>query len=431
MLNGFGEFLVDGIPLMSLTHPSSFHFEPCARRLRLDPHDRTFVQNPYLAYALLHAATPSFFWENYGFWCFIGYDAVNKLLRDRRFGREKRDSAADSQGNVGDRSHLKDFDHVEKFSMLELEPPTHTRLRTLVNRAFVSRQVERLRPRIEALSHELIDRFEPRGEADLIAEFATPIPVTIIAEMLGVPTETAPQLLDWSHRIVAMYMHGRNRQSEDRANGAAAEFSSFLRDYAGRRRAQPADDLLSLLFTAEADGAKLSEDELITTAILLLNAGHEATVHQTGNAVKTVLESGFDPAKLFADTESSAETVEECLRFDAPLHMFTRYVYEEIDLGDGIQLKPGNQIGLMLGAGNRDPRAFAWPDDFLPDRSDQKNLSFGAGIHFCIGAPLARLELQVALKVLFDRLPNLRFKMKPVYRDTYHFHGLERLDVEW
>ncbi len=410
-------------------NPLSFDFD--GRRLRLDPHDRTFFQDPYRAYAMLHADGPSFFWENYGFWCFIGYDAVNRLLRDRRFGREKRSSTADSQGIVSDRSHLKDFDHVEKFSILELEPPTHTRLRTLVNRAFVSRQVERLRPRIETLAHDLIDRFEPLGKADLIADFATPIPVTIIAEMLGVPVESAPQLLDWSHRIVSMYMHGRDRQSEDSANAAAAEFSSFLRDYTGRRRAEPADDLLSLLLAAEADGAKLSEDELITTAILLLNAGHEATVHQTGNAVKAILESGLDPAELFANPETVAKTVEECLRFDAPLHMFTRYAYEEIDLGDGILLKPGNQIGLMLGAGNRDPMVFASPDTFMPDRTDQKNLSFGAGIHFCIGAPLARLELQVALKVLFDRLPNLRFKEQPIYRDTFHFHGLERLDVEW
>lgn len=416
---------------MSSSRPSSFHFETNHRRLWLDPHDQTFFQNPYPAYGRLHAATPSFFWENYGFWCFIGYDAVNKLLRDRRFGREKRNSVADSQGNIGDRSHLKDFDHVEKFSMLELEPPAHTRLRTLVNRAFVSRRVDRLCPRIEALAHDLIDRFESRGEAELIADFATPIPVTIIAEMLGVPVESAPQLLDWSHRIVSMYMHGRNRESEERANAAAAEFSGFMRDYARRRRADPRDDLLSLLLAAEADGAKLSEDELVTTAILLLNAGHEATVHQTGNAVKTVLEGGHDPARLFDDPESVAKTVEECLRFDAPLHMFTRYAYEEIDLGDGITLQPGNQIGLMLAAANRDPRAFGSPDVFMPNRTDQKNLSFGAGIHFCVGAPLARLELQVALKVLFDRLPNLRLNGQSIYRDTYHFHGLERLHVTW
>jgi unspecific monooxygenase len=416
---------------MTPATPASFQFNPATRHLRLDPHDQVFVQNPYGTYAALHAQTSAFFWEEYGFWCFIGYDGVNKLLRDRRFGRENRHGIADSQGNTGDRAHLKDFDHVEKFSMLELEPPTHTRLRTLVNRAFVSRQVERLRPRIETLAHALIDRFEAKGKADLIADFATPIPVTVIAEMLGVPTDAAPRLLDWSHRMVAMYMHGRNRRSEDSANAAAAEFSGFLRDYAGRRRSEPADDLLSLLLAAEADGAKLSEDELVTTAILLLNAGHEATVHQTGNAVKTIVESGRSAADLFCDADSTARTVEECLRFDAPLHMFTRYAYEEIDLGDGIAVKPGDQIGLMLGAGNRDPNAFADAGAFLPGRSDQKNLSFGAGIHFCIGAPLARLELQVSLKVLFDRLPGLHFKEAPRFKDTYHFHGLERLIVEW
>ncbi len=411
--------------------PASFRHDPEHRHLQLDPLDPSFFQDPYPAYAHLHAAGSSFFWENYGFWCFIGYDAVNRLLRDRRFGREKRHSDADSQGRAGDRSHLTDFDHIEKFSMLELEPPVHTRLRTLVNRAFVSRQVERLRPRIEALANDLIDQFEPKGQADLIAEFATPIPVTIIAEMLGVPTQAAPQLLDWSHRIVAMYMHGRTRQSEESANAAAAEFSQFLRDYAGKRRSEPADDLLSLLLAAEADGAKLTEDELITTAILLLNAGHEATVHQTGNAVKTILESGTNPASLLADAETTAKTVEESIRYDAPLHMFTRYAYEAIDLGDGIKLEPGEQIGLMLGAANRDPLVFQSPETFRPERTDQKNLSFGAGIHFCIGAPLARRELQVALKVLFDRLPNLGLRDVPRYRNTYHFHGLERLEVTW
>ena len=414
-----------------MTLPHSYNYDPVQRHLRLDPKDQDFFNNPYLVYAQLHATGPSFYWEDYGFWCFIGYEAVNRFLRDRRFGREKRHSSADSQGKAGGQSHLKDFDRIEAFSMLELEPPTHTRLRTLVNRAFVSRQVERLRPRIEQLANDLIDAFEHRKQADLMAEFATPIPVTVIAEMLGVPATTAPQLLDWSHRMVAMYMHGRTRQSEDSANAAAAEFSAFLRDYAGQRRAEPADDLLSLLLAAEADGTKLSEDELITTAILLLNAGHEATVHQTGNAVKTILECGKEPSALFADAASTTSTVDECIRYDAPLHMFTRYAYEAIELGDGIQLKPGDQIGLMLGAANRDPNAFAAPQQFLPERADQKNLSFGAGIHFCIGAPLARLELQVALKVLFERLPQLRLLQQPRYRDTYHFHGLERLDVTW
>jgi len=406
-------------------------FDAATRRVRLDPHEQRFVQNPYEAYAWLHGKSRSFFWEDYGFWCLGGFDDVNRLLRDRRFGREKPADVADDQGYRGDRSHLADFDAIEANSMLELEPPVHTRLRTLVNRAFVSRQVERLRPRVENLANELIDGFENNGEADLLVAFAAPLPITIIAEMLGVPVEMGPQLLDWSHKMVAMYMHGRTRQTEDIANRAARDFSDFLRAYAAERRRQPGDDLLSLLIAAQEDGQKLSEDELVSSAMLLLNAGHEATVHQTGNAVRAILAQGDDPRRFFMSAQAVDETVEECLRFDAPLHMFTRYAYGEIDLGGGVTVKPGEQIGLLLGMANQDPLAFASPATFDPSRGDQKNVSFGAGIHFCIGAPLARLELQAALKILFDRLPGLRLAEEPLYRDTYHFHGLERLICRW
>jgi unspecific monooxygenase len=238
-----------------------------------------------------------------------------------------------------------------------------------------------------------------------------------------------PQLLAWSHRMVAMYMHGRNRAAEDSANEAAHEFAAFLRGYVDERRRKPGDDLLSLLIAAQDGEQKLSEDELISSVILLLNAGHEATVHQTGNAVRSILLSGVDQRALFATPQATAATVEECLRHDAPLHMFTRYAYEPVDLGSGADLEPGEQVALMLGMANRDPRAFVEPDRFDPTRTDQKNVSFGAGIHFCIGAPLARLELQAGLKVLFERLPNLRLAAEPGYRDTFHFHGLEKLEV--
>jgi cytochrome P450 len=405
-------------------------FDPASRRVRLDPHEPAFVQDPYAAYRFLHAHAPTFFWEEYGFWCLGGFDDVNRTLRDRRLGRQKPAGAADSQGRSGERLHLADFDGVEANSLLELEPPVHTRLRTLVNRAFVSRQVERLRPRIEALSHRLIDDFADRDEVDLLPAFATPIPITIIAEMLGIPVDMGPRLLDWSHRMVAMYMHGRSRATEDSANEAAHEFASFLRAYVGQRRQKPGDDLLSLLIAAQEDGQRLSEDELVSSVILLLNAGHEATVHQAGNAVRTILTADGDQRGLFDTPEATAAAVEECLRFDAPLHMFTRYAYEAVDLGNGAVIRPGEQVALLLGMANRDPRAFAEPDRFDPKRTDQKNVSFGAGIHFCIGAPLARLELQVALKALFDRLPGLTLAAAPHSRDTYHFHGLERLDVE-
>ena len=411
--------------------PPYLSFDAKTRRLSLDPHDDGFVQNPYEAYAWLHGVAKTFFWENYGFWCFGGYEDVNRLLRERRLGREKPAGAPDSQGNLGERAHLAAFDAIEANSMLELEPPVHTRLRTLVNRAFVSRQVERLRPRVEALANDLIDRFDPSRPVDLLPSYAAPLPITIIAELLGVPVDMGPQLLDWSHRMVAMYMHGRTRETEEDANRAALEFSDFLRGYVAQRREKPADDLLSLLISARDDGQKLSEDELVSSAILLLNAGHEATVHQTGNAVRTVLNAGGDPRRFFATPQQAAATVEECLRYDAPLHMFTRYANDWIDLSPGVVIAPGERVGLLLGAANNDPAAFEQPRRFDPARTDQKNVSFGAGIHFCVGAPLARLELQIGLKVLFERLPALRLAFEPAYRDAYHFHGLEMLKAEW
>ncbi|RWC91607.1 MAG: cytochrome P450 [Mesorhizobium sp.] len=406
-------------------------FDPATRRLRLDPREPAFFLNPYEAYGFLHNASNAFFWEEFGFWCFGGFGDVNRLLRDRRFGRQNPAGIPDSRGAGQDRTHLKAFDGIEANSMLELEPPVHTRLRTLVNRAFVSRQVERLRPRVEALAKELIDRFEPGKAVDLLPAFASPLPITIIAEMLGVPVEMGPQLLDWSHQMVAMYIHGRTRETEETANRAAGEFSNFLRGYVTERRKSPGDDLLSLLISAQEDGERLSEDELVSSAILLLNAGHEATVHQTGNAVHSILAQGGDPRRFFTSPETTAATVEECLRFDAPLHMFMRYAYEEIEIAPGIVVRPGQTIGLLLGMANHDPYAFADPLAFQPGRPDQKNVSFGAGIHFCIGAPLARLELQVSLKTLFERHPQLHLAEQPRFRDTYHFHGLEALSVRF
>jgi cytochrome P450 len=409
-------------------------FDGANRRLRLDPHEPRFFQNPYETYGRLHQLGASFFWEEFGFWCLAGFDDVSRLLRDRRFGRENPDGPPSPQGQGLPRHHVRHFDALEEHSLLEREPPVHTRLRTLVHRAFVSRQVERLKPRLESLCHELIDGFELSGQADLIPAYASPLPVTIIANMLGIDEAMGPQLLEWSHAMVAMYVHGRTRGIEECADKASKDFASFLRGELESRRSWSGEDLLSLLALAEADGQKLTEDELISTAVLLLNAGHEATVHQTGNAVKALLEHVTHPASLFGSEETAARAVEEALRFDAPLHMFTRYAASDMELesaGGAIKLKKGEKIGLLLGAANRDPASFSGPDRFNPNRTDQKNVSFGAGIHFCIGAPLARLELQVSLKTLFQRLPSLRLASPPRYRDSYHFHGLERLDLTW
>jgi cytochrome P450 len=408
--------------------PASLRIDSRHSRVSLSPTDPVFVQDPYPAYRAIREVAPLFLWEEYGCWCAASHQLVFDLFRDKRFGREILHVATREElGWPQPQAHLAPFDAVDAHSMLEREPPVHTRLRTLVNRAFVTRQVERLRPRIAALANELIDGFEAKGEAELIQAFATPIPVILIAELLGVPAEMAPRLLDWSHRMVAMYQFNRTRSIEDQAVAAAEEFTAFLRGYVAERRAVPRDDLISHLIAAEAQGDRLSEDELISTCILLLNAGHEATVHAIGNGVKAILQARLEPADVLAGGEG---LVEEMLRFDPPLHMFKRYALEDVTLGPAV-IRKGEQIGLLLGAANHDPARFAEPERFLSGRERSPHVSFGGGIHFCVGAPLARLELEVAVPILFQRLPGLALEGVPLFGDTYHFHGLRALDVRW
>ena len=203
-----------------------------------------------------------------------------------------------------------------------------------------------------------------------------------------------------------------------------------MRGYAKVRRADLRDDLISQLLVAESEEGRLSEDELVTTCIVLLNAGHEATVHAIGNAVRTILERALDPRTIFADAKTTAATVEELLRLDPPLHLFTRYALEDVETC-GVSLRKGEKIGLLLGAANRDPERFPDPDAFEPSAIPTRMSTFGAGLHFCIGAPLARLEMAVALPILFERLPGLRLAERPRCRDAFHFHGLEALRVAW
>ena len=394
------------------------------RSVSLDPCDPHFYNNPYPAYRAIRSAVPIFKWDEYGYWCFARHEDVSALLRDRRFGRQILHVASREElGWAETPEHLRAFYHFEQHSLLELEPPVHTRLRGLVNRSFLSRQVERLRPAITNLSNRLIDEIEAMGEADLLACFATPIPIVIICDLLGVPPDMAPQLLLWSHDMVAMYQARRDRVIETAAVKATVEFSTFMRGYIAQRRREPREDLLSELIRAEEQGAKLNEDELVTTAILLLNAGHEATVHALGNGIKCLLE-------LNIRNGIGEGHVEEILRYDAPLHLFTRYALEDLEYA-GVKFRKGEEVGLMLGAANRDPARFADPDSFDPSRDPNSHVSFGAGIHFCIGAPLARLEMQVALPLLFQRLPKLRLAEAPRYRNAYHFHGLESLRVQF
>jgi cytochrome P450 len=386
--------------------------------LHQSPKDPAFVQDPYPFYTRARSVGPFFRWQDYDLICTGSAAAVNAIFRDRRFGREPVEPPVIPP-------HLAPFYAVEAHSMLELEPPRHTRLRNLVLRAFTSRRIAGLAPDVTALAHELAEAL-PSGPFDLLQSFAQPLPVRIIARLLGVPESMAPDLLRWSNAMVGMYMACRTREAEDRAIAATEAFVAFLRSYIAERRSRPADDLITQLIAAEMGGEKLSTEELISTCILLLNAGHEATVHTIGNGVKTLLETGTAFTALGPEAVDS--TVEEILRFDPALHMFTRHAYAEVEVM-GHTFQRGDQVGLLLAAANRDPGVWDRPDRFLPSRPVKPHASFGAGLHFCVGAPLARLELQIALPILFQRHPSLSLANTPHYADVYHFHGLHQLLV--
>ena len=231
--------------------------------------------------------------------------------------------------------------------------------------------------------------------------------------------------------MVRVYTLTQTYEEELQANLAAKEFQDYLGKLVIEKRHQPGNDLISHMVTRSDDHNHLRDDEIISISILLLNAGHEATVHQFGNSVKTLLELRCDTDALLGTQQAADATVAEALRYDAPLHLFTRYAQEDVSLGHDVQLRRGDEIGLLLGAANRDPRQFVDAGSFVPGRADGNHVSFGAGLHFCIGAALANLELRVALQTLFERIPELKLSGNPVYQDKYHFHGLEALYVEW
>lgn len=423
--------MVETITLPSSALPESFSL--LGGELRLDPRDPAFFLNPYPTYHALLSAGGLAHWKEIGGYAVARHDLVTALLRDRRFGRIVTEDPLGRPDYSGKPDHLSAFYGVEAHSLLDLEPPTHSRLRALVARAFVSRRIERLAPQIVAIADELIDGFADAPVVDLIERFASPLPVRVIADLIGVPGSACPRLLDWSHRMVAMYTPRRTIENEHAANTAARDFADFLEMVIAEKRKAPGDDLVSGLIAAQGEEGRLNDAELISTLVLLLNAGHEATVHQIGNAAKTLLENTQAPTRLFAREEQAIAAIEETLRFDPPLHLFERYALEEVELADGIRLKRGDKVALLLGAANRDPNVYAEPDAFRPERFMAKgttmHTAFGGGIHFCIGAPLARLESRLALQQLFARCPELKLARPPRYRDSWHFHGLERLEV--
>lgn len=380
------------------------------KSLTQSPIDPAFIQNPYPFYERARAAGDLIYWEDYNRICATSHAAVNHVLRDKNWGREIPSEYAKPIPN-----HIQPFMDIEAHSMLELDPPRHTKLRTSVLRAFTSNRIKSLAPDVESLANHLIDQFDPT--TDLLQSFCTPIPVTIIARLIGAPETDAPLLLEWSHKMVAMYQASRTRPDEDAAAKASTEFATYLSDLQTLRMRRPQQDLISALLTRA--GTKLTGPELTSTCILLLNAGHEATVHALANATKTFLET---------DTKPNDASVEETLRYDPPLHLFERHAKSDCEaFGHGF--KRGDTVVCLLASANRDAAVFDQPEIFQPNRAKNPHVSFGQGIHFCLGAPLARLELQIALKTLFTRCPNMQLIGQPTYANTYHFHGLTALKV--
>ena len=397
-----------------------------------DPRDPDFVADPYSRYAKWHTQYPCVYWQEYNLWCLFRYSSVNRALRDRRFARLP--PVGIDVAPV--QAHMRDFAAAEASSLLCLEPPEHTRLRKLVNRAFVSRQIGRMEPFIHSLAHRCVDSIEAHGQSELMQHYATDIPLVVITKLLGVPEEAGPQLVEWSRAMTRVYTRVQTQAEEVTANQAAADFRVFLDDVIKNKRKNPRDDLLSHMLALKHADKPITDQEIISVCILLLNAGHEATVSLLGNAVYTLLEQYpvSDRASLLTllkDNDSANSVVEECFRFASPLHLFTRYAQEELKLENGVTIAKGEEIGLLLAAANRCPKQFDQPDAFLPGRADAAHLSLGAGIHYCVGAQLSKLEIRVALQVLFERLPHIQLASKPFYQDRFHFHRLERLDICW
>ena len=373
-----------------------------------------------------------FFWQEHDLWTFTTHSDVSAILRNRRFGRRISHLKSPEQlGIIPTPTKLKPFFDIDGLSMLGHEPPEHTRLRGLVQKGFMAQQVEQLRPRIELLCAELLDGLADRDEFDVIECYATPIPVTVIAELLGVPTEMAPNLLGWSHAMVQMYEMQRTPKIESDAVEASQQFVAYLRSFVNDRRRRPSEDLISQLIAVEAEGEKLTEDELISNCILLLNAGHEATVNVIGNGLLGLLKFPDQLSRWRANTDLLIDkiAVEELMRFDTPLHQFNRWVLEPVEF-NGTKFEVGQEIALLLGAANRDPKAFNSPDELILDRQPNPHVSLGGGIHYCLGAPLARLEIQIAVPMFIRKFPQVSLVEEPEFRNNYHFHGLESLRVQ-
>jgi len=390
-----------------------------------NPLDSRTKEDPYPYYAWLRMKDPVHRSAIMRGWVLSRHADCFAVLRDQRFGVEPEHAGAPAlPPEIAEGAFYRLFRH----SLLALDPPDHTRLRSLARKAFTRGAVERMRPRIVAIVDELLAEPLQRGEMDIIADFAFPLPVIVIAEMLGVPPEDRAQFKAWSDDLGEGLEPLLTPEQVQRADRAARELSAYLRAIIGERRRHPREDLLSALVLAEEEGNRLSEQELFSMCALLLAAGNETTTNLIGNGMLALLRNP-DQLQLLRERPDLIENaVEELLRYDSPVQMTSRFAMEDVEIG-GRMIRRGEMIITLLGAANRDPAVFPYPNRLDITRTPGPHLAFGLGVHYCLGAPLARLEGAIAIDALVRRTQDLRLAGQPRWRETLVLRGLRTLPV--
>lgn len=390
-----------------------------------DLQDPNLVANPYPVFEKLREPKQLLWSDRLNIWLAPTYELANATLRSRTLGRIYKDKLPQDEWEV--------FNWLHSDSILDSEPPKHTRLRSLIQKAFTPGRIESMRPNVEQLCHELLIEAEQKiadqGFFDVLADYAEPLPVLVIADLLGVPRDIAPELRRWSQDIVKMYEFEKTREQELAAQKSGFEFSQYVAALANERKSNPKNDLITALVEVEEQGEKLNEHELIAMCVLLLNAGHEASVNGFGNGMVSLFNNPEQLAKLSSNPrELSSTALEEMLRFDSPLHLFERTATADTTIGE-VTIKAGEKVGALLGSANRDDAVFNNAQSFDITRTPNTHIAFGAGIHFCIGAPLARLEMNTSLPLLFEKFPTLKLAGIPEQRPTFVLRGYETIPV--
>ncbi|MBW2279743.1 MAG: cytochrome P450 [Deltaproteobacteria bacterium] len=406
-------------------------FERVTSGVVWDPVTPAAHANPYPMYQRLREKDPVHRSRLAGCYVLSRYDDVASVLKDERFsanernlpGFEKMQQKLIKQGVL-------DPDEPEAPMMLRMDAPDHTRLRTLVNKTFTPGSIRRLMPRIDEIVNELVDELSQRGEMDLIADFAHAVPVIVIAEMLGVPSEDRARFRHWSNEIVRN-MGISNVDDARAAAQASRELRAYFESIAEERRRNPQDDLLSGLLQAEEEGDRLTWDEVVGTLILLLVAGNETTTNLIGNGMLALLRHPEQLEELRGDPGLTENAVEEMLRYDPPVQATSRIALEDVQFDGGTIPKLCETI-VLIGSANRDPEQFDAPDAFDLRRTDNRHLSFGFGVHFCLGSHLARYEGRTAIRALVDRFPGMKLATDQLeWRKNPILHGLRSLPVRW